>query len=97
MESNNLLPEFSIEPCILDFKTAGKPLAVLTVQQVKLEQAKNNCVKVQSVCLPKRITDPDSKHGDINDWFASLPIPREYPMDVIPPSYILELSNNRIF
>ena len=104
MESNNLLPEFSIEPSDVNF--IAKPVddfvliktkPTLSIEEIKLQQAKNNGIKVQSVSLPKRITDPNSNHKDLNDWFASMPIPREYPMDVIPPAYILELGNGRLF
>lgn len=95
MESNNLLPEFTVEPSILNFEIMKKPSVVLTIEEEYLMEARTNSIKVSSVCLPKRIKEPNNL--DINDWFNSLPIPHDYPMDIILPSYVLELSNNTIF
>jgi hypothetical protein len=69
----------------------------LTIQQIVLQQAKNNRIKVQSVSLPLRMTAPSSFNTDINDWFNALPVPYDYPLQAIPASYLLGLDNQRIF
>ena len=37
-----------------------------------MKEQKNNGIKVASVCLPKRVLNPEENKTDVNDFFNSL-------------------------
>jgi hypothetical protein len=47
------------------------PLAQ-TKEQIFVKEQKNNGIKVASVCLPKRVLNPEENKTDVNDFFNSL-------------------------
>lgn len=58
-------------------------LSELSIEEIKIQQAKNNRIKVQSVYLPERVKDPKKDKG-LGYWFNSMPTPVEIWMTCNP-------------
>ena len=61
-----------------------------------LLEKRNLNIKVQSVALPKRLTD-SARGKSLKQWFASLPSPYNYPLAQISPSYLTTYNGHNNF